>query len=415
MDFRKEVKRELVQDIVPFWSRLRDDVYGGYYGYMDYDLHVDPTYEKGCILNSRILWFFSNAYLKMKEDKLLAEADHAYHFMKNYCEDKENGGVFWSVTYDGRAADTTKHTYNQAFAIYALSSYYEASGCEEALKFARELFHIVETRCRDEYGYLESFTRTWQPEDNVKLSENGLLADKTMNTLLHLLEAYTELYRVAPSWEVGDALEKIMIIFRDKVYNPQTHRLEVFFDAQMNTISDLYSYGHDIEASWLLDRACDVLKDEQIKKDYIARIVADTKAYTIQIAEEVYKEALDGSKKEGTEVGLKSQDESGAGSAARVMNNECFKGQVDKTRVWWVQAEAMVGFYNCYQKTGDEKYRKITEELWAYIKEYFIDPREGSEWFGELDPSGKPDRKSPIVEPWKCPYHNGRMCFILGE
>ncbi len=383
MELGRETRTELMQRIVPFWKKLRDDEHGGYYGYMDFDLQVDKEYEKGCILNSRILWFFSNAYLTLKEKELLDEADHAYLFMKNYCKDPENGGVFWSVTYDGKVADSTKHTYNQAFAIYALSSYYEASGKEEALEFARELFRIIESTCTDDYGYLESFTGDWQPEENDKLSENGLMADKTMNTLLHVLEAYTELYRVAPSKEVEQALKKILREFQSKVYNEETHRLEVFFDEKMNTISDLYSYGHDIEASWLLDRAAEVLKDQ--------KILDETNAYTTQIAAEVYEQAL----------------QNGA------MNNECFHGVVDTTRVWWVQAEAMVGFYNCYEKTGEEKYLRITEDLWKYIKDYIIDKREGSEWFWDLNIDGKPESKKPIVEPWKCPYHNGRMCMEM--
>ncbi len=383
MELGRETRTELMQRIVPFWKKLRDDEHGGYYGYMDFDLQVDKEYEKGCILNSRILWFFSNAYLTLKEKELLDEADHAYLFMKNYCKDPENGGVFWSVTYDGKVADSTKHTYNQAFAIYALSSYYEASGKEEVLEFARELFRIIESTCTDDYGYLESFTGDWQPEENDKLSENGLMADKTMNTLLHVLEAYTELYRVAPSKEVEQALKKILWEFQSKVYNEETHRLEVFFDEKMNTISDLYSYGHDIEASWLLDRAAEVLKDQKISDE--------TNAYTTQIAAEVYEQAL----------------QNGA------MNNECFHGVVDTTRVWWVQAEAMVGFYNCYEKTGEEKYLRITEDLWKYIKDYIIDKREGSEWFWDLNIDGKPESKKPIVEPWKCPYHNGRMCMEM--
>lgn len=393
MSLKNEVRTELMQRIVPFWMKLRDDEHGGYYGYMDFDLNVDKTYEKGCILNSRILWFFSNAYLVSKDEKLLKEADHAYQFMRDCCEDKENGGVFWSVTYDGKVSDSTKHTYNQAFAIYALSTYYDASGCTEALEFARKLFHIIETTCTDSFGYLESFTGDWKPEDNDKLSENGLLADKTMNTLLHVLEAYTELYRVAPEEEVGSALRKILVAFKDKVYNSKTKRLEVFFDAKMDTISDLYSYGHDIEASWLLDRACDVLGKEALTEQ--------TKQYTTVIASEVYKEALD----HGNETGR------AAGETA--MNNECFKGEVDTTRVWWVQAEAMVGFYNCYQKTGEEKYKKISEDLWEYIKKYIIDKREGSEWFWDLDRAGEPASRKPIVEPWKCPYHNGRACMEM--
>lgn len=383
MNLAHEVRRELTDRIIPFWKRLRDDEHGGYYGYMDFDLKVDKEYEKGCILNSRILWFFANAYMTLKDKSLLAEAAHAYSFMREHCEDKEYGGVFWSVTYDGLPLDTTKHIYNQAFAIYALSSYYAASNDSSALDFAMSLFEKIETIGTDSYGYLESFNRKWELEDNDKLSENGLLADKTMNTLLHVLEAYTELYRVNKDEKVRSALVKILDAFRNQVYNEKTNRLEVFFDEKMNTISDLYSYGHDIEASWLLDRAATVLSDDKIK--------ADTNAYTNKLVAEVYKEAL----------------------ADGAMNNECFKGVVDTTRVWWVQAEAMVGFCNCYEKTGEEKYKDITEQLWDYIKNYIIDKREGSEWFWDLDKDNNPVSRKPIVEPWKCPYHNGRMCMEI--
>lgn len=383
MNLAHEVRRELTDRIIPFWKRLRDDEHGGYYGYMDFDLKVDKEYEKGCILNSRILWFFANAYMTLKDKSLLAEAAHAYSFMRDCCEDKEYGGVFWSVTYDGLPLDTTKHIYNQAFAIYALSSYYAASNDSSALDFAMSLFEKIETIGTDSYGYLESFNRKWELEDNDKLSENGLLADKTMNTLLHVLEAYTELYRVNKDEKVRSALVKILDAFRNQVYNEKTNRLEVFFDEKMNTISDLYSYGHDIEASWLLDRAATVLSDDKIK--------ADTNAYTNKLVAEVYNEAL----------------------ADGAMNNECFKGVVDTTRVWWVQAEAMVGFYNCYEKTGEEKYKDITEQLWDYIKNYIIDKREGSEWFWDLDKDNNPISRKPIVEPWKCPYHNGRMCMEI--
>lgn len=383
MGLRRETEAELREHIIPFWLKMKDEEHGGFYGYMDFDLKIDPTFEKGCILNSRILWFFSSAYTLLGEEELLKAADHAWNFMKTYCVDKEYGGIYWSVSYDGKPLDTTKHTYNQAFAIYALSAYYEASGCEEALTLTHALYHRIEDTCTDAYGYLESFDRTWQPEENDKLSENGLMADKTMNTLLHVLEAYTELCRVARSEEVEKSLRHILKEFREKVFNSDKVQLEVFFDEKLHTISDLYSYGHDIEASWLLDRACEVLDDkEEIKK---------TNAYTTAIAEHVYTHAL----------------ENGA------MNNECFKGVVDTTRVWWVQAEAMVGFYNCYQKTKDEKYQKITEGLWEYIKEYVIDHREGSEWFWDLNRDGEPESKKPIVEPWKCPYHNGRMCMEI--
>ena len=186
--------------------------------------------------------------------------------MKDYCFDKENGGIYWSITYDGKPEDTTKHTYNQAFCIYALSSYYEASKDEEALAMAKELFHIIEEKCTDEVGYLEAFDREFHLIENDKLSENGVIADKTMNTLLHVFEAYTELYRVSKDTEVKKRLEWILDTIADKIYNPKLHRQEVFFDKNYNSILDLHSYGHDIETAWLLNRGVDVLGEEAYQK-----------------------------------------------------------------------------------------------------------------------------------------------------
>ena len=398
MGMREEVKQELVHHIIPFWEKLKDEEYGGYYGYVDFELHVDKTCEKGCILNSRILWFFANAYMTLGDAGLLEYARHAYDFLKKYCWDTECGGVFWSVTFDGKTGDETKHTYSQAFAIYALSSYYDASKDREALKLAWQLFHRIEESCTDAFGYLESFTRDWKPEDNEKLSENGLLADKTMNTLLHVLEAYTELYRVSGDEKVKEALYRSLRIFREKVYREDTQQLEVFFDTEMRTISDLYSYGHDIEASWLLDRAVQVLRDgkQESLDEQNAELLAETSEYTTRIAERIAERAL-------CDVSMNQE----------AMNNECFLGVVDTTHVWWVQAEAMVGFYNCYQKTGNSRFLEITQHIWNYTKEYVIDEREGAEWYWDLDKSGKPVSGKPIAEPWKCPYHNGRMCMDI--
>ena len=186
-----EMKDHLQNGIIPFWKKLRDDEFGGYYGWLSYDLELDKKAVKGCILNSRITWFFANAYTLSKalgeaDESLLAEAKHGYEFLKNACIDKEFGGIYWSLKYDGTPEDTTKHTYNQAFCIYALASYYEASGDSEALDLAFQLFHIIENKCTDDLGYMEAFTRDFKPESNEKLSENGVLADKTMNTLLHV-------------------------------------------------------------------------------------------------------------------------------------------------------------------------------------------------------------------------------------
>ncbi len=395
-----EIRDDLTTVILPFWKGLKDDENGGFYGYVGTDLMIDKKADKGCILHSRILWFFSNAYLTLGNEEELAYAKHAYEFIKNHCIDEEHGGVFWSVTADGKPADTQKHTYNQAFCIYAMSSYYAASGDEEALKTAGTLIELIETRMRDEGGYLEAFKRDFTPDnENEKLSENGVVAGRTMNTLLHVMEAYTEYYRVTAdkpdaskkqSPEVYALREKVkselyfmLDVLEKKIYNPAKTRQEVFFDLDMNSIIDLHSYGHDIETSWLADRTLEILADDELT----ARITKITSA----LAECIYNTAYKGN---------------------CVLNeNEC--GRDDTTRVWWVQNESVIGFVNAYQKTGDEKYLQAARNVWAYCRDYFVDKRAGSEWFNELNEDDSVRENKEIAGEWKCPYHNGRMCFEI--
>lgn len=382
INLKREVQKELTEGIIPFWSKLRDNEYGGYYGEMEYELKINKKAEKGCILNSRITWFFANAYTVLKDESLLDEAKHAYEFLRDVCIDKEYGGIYWSMSYDGKPLDTTKHTYNQAFCIYALSSYYEASGDKEALELAFELYDLIESKCTDEVGYLEAFTRDFGPESNDKLSENGVMADKTMNTLLHVFEAYTELYRVSGEQRVKERLEWILDLFADKIYNPELKRQEVFFDANYNSIIDLYSYGHDIETAWLIDRGVGIVDE----KKYGDKMTPITRTLT----EQIYKIAFDG----------------------HSLANECDKGVVNTLRIWWVQAEALVGFLNGYMNDNSRKeYLDAVLAEWDFIKTYQKDGRSGSEWFREVYQDGSPMEGSPIVEPWKCPYHNGRMCL----
>lgn len=381
---KTEMRAHLTKKILPFWEGLKDEEFGGFYGFMGTDLVVDKKAVKGCILNSRILWFFSNAWMTLQDDSLKEYADHAYEFMKNYCFDKENGGVFWSLYYDGKPEDTTKHTYNQAFAIYALSSYYAASGKEEALQLALDLQKIIEEKCFDEYGYKEALDIQFNKVDNDKLSENGVMADRTMNTLLHVFEAYTELYRVAKVEKTAEKLRWMMDMIAEKIYNPQLHRQEVFFDNDMNSLIDLHSYGHDIETAWLVDRGVSVLGD--------AFYAAKMAPITADLEQKIYDRAY----------------------AAHSLKNECEKGVDDEKRIWWVQAESVVGFYNAWQKAPEKTYFKdAAEDIWNFIKTYLVDDRDGSEWFWCTDEKGKPAMDKPIVEPWKCPYHNGRMCFEI--
>lgn len=384
MGMKQQAEEHLKNKILPFWKELRDEEHGGYYGYMDFDLNVDKKADKGCILNSRILWFFSNAAMVLKDNSLLEYAKHAYDFMVQYCFDKENGGIYWSLHYNGAPSDTTKHTYNQAFAVYALASYYDASGCKEALERAYELMDIIEKKCTDKIGYLEAFDQAFHPIENDKLSENGVIAEKTMNTLLHVFEAYTEVYRVSGYKPAAKRLAFMMNTIAEKIYNPKLHRQEVFFDQYMNSIIDLHSYGHDIETAWLVDRGLEILGDEKMKE----KLSPVTKDLTDCIYRRAYKN--------------------------HSLLNECERGTDNTSRIWWVQAEAVIGFYNGYQKEPEkEYYRNASKDIFQYIMENLVDPREGSEWYWELDENARPSSRKPIVEPWKCPYHNGRMCMEL--
>lgn len=379
--FTEEIRNHLVNDLIPFWDRLRDDEYGGFYGFMDADLVLDKKANKGGILNSRIMWFFSNAYLLLRDDRCLRDAKQAYELLRDAFVDRECGGIYWSVTYDGKPADDQKHAYNTAFAIYGLSSYYDASKDPEALQLAMTLFRVVEERMRDEGGYLESFRRDFGPLENKKLSEHGVNASRTMNTLLHMLEAYTELYRVCRDPEVGVHIREMLDIVHDKVYNAEKRRQECFFDLQYHSLVDLHSYGHDIEASWLVERTLEVL-GEQEYTDKILPILHAVRDCTLE-----------------------------QGFSGDYLYNECGKEGDDKTAVWWVQAETIVALVNAYEKMpGHPEYLEKAEKVWAYVKKYLINYEAGGEWHSETDPDGT-DHRRPMVSLWKCPYHNGRMCM----
>ncbi len=377
----EEITQEFMQHVFPFWEGLADKERGGYFGEFDFDLNLRKDADKGCILNSRILWTFANAYMELGDESFLSYAKQAYDFLKAAFLDREYGGVYWSVTADGKPSEDMKHTYNQAFAIYGLSSYYKASGDEEALRIARDLMQVIEDKCRDKDGYLEAFTRDFGPESNEKLSENGVMATRTMNTLLHVMEAYTELHRVAPADATRDRLREILCLFRDKLYNKDLGRLEVFFDGEYGSLIDLHSYGHDIEAAWLIDRTVEVLGAEGTEYDLseITKVLTKT----------IYDKAYDG----------------------HSVPAECCKGEVLTTRVWWVECEAIIGFLNGYEKSGREEYLKASEAIWEYTLKYIVDQREGSCWYSEVSPEGVPNPTKLIADAWTCPYHNCRMFY----
>lgn len=395
-----EIENHLKNTLIPFWSAMEDQVNGGFYGYMDHDLALQKEADKGCILMSRITWFFSNAYMLLGDRDLLDKARHGYEFLSDYCFDPEYGGIYWSVTCEGLPADTVKHTYNQAFAIYALSSYYDASGDPGALRKALALFHLIEEKMKDNKGYLEAFDRYFRPVSNEKLSENGVEAFRSMNTHLHVMEAYTELLRVLQKRtggadmlrEIWEALSWTCRLFSDRMWNPVEERAEVFFDRDWNSLINLWSSGHDIESSWLADRTVEILRKTAMNREEemeAEEIAGKVHTMTGAMARHVYEKAF-----------LRNS-----------IVSEFERGNPAPGRVWWVQAEAVVGFLNFFGKYPEKtEYLTAAETIWNFIKKYFLDRRENSEWFWYITEEFLPSDK-PIVEPWKCPYHNGRMCF----
>ncbi|PAD71132.1 N-acylglucosamine 2-epimerase [Bacillus sp. 7586-K] len=366
--------------------KLKDEQNGGFYGTVNYDLTVDKQEDKGGIQISRFLWSFSAAYRVTKKPEYLEIAHHAYQFLVEKMFDHEHQGLFWLLDYQGNPKETQKHIYTQSFGIYALSEYYRVTKNEEALKYANTIFDLVETLGFDKENnaYKEEFDRSWNELPNDKLSENGVIADITTNTHLHVLEAYTNLYKANPTKIVKERITNLVEVFYEKIFNKETKFLKVFFDKQWNSLLDLKSFGHDIEASWLID---DAIKAIGLEDDRYVQMVIDI-AYNIGNSHAILKD----------------------GSLA----NEQLGDKVDYTRVWWVQAEAIVGFQNAYERTKDEKFLQLVEHLWAYIKENIVDHREGGEWYWSVEPDGKPTERA-VGEPWKTPYHNSRFCLEMIE
>ncbi len=379
--FTDEVRAHLEQKILPFWERLKDEEYGGFYGYVGEDLKTDRKAYKGCILNSRILWTFSTAAEMPGGEGLREYADHAYAFLRRFL-DPEYGGVYWSLTYDGKPLDTTKHTYCQAFAVYGLAAYARLTGSREALETAKDLVRLIRTKFRDEGGYLEALRADFSPESNEKLSENGVMASRTMNTLLHVLECLAELYRADPDESVREMGKEALDCFLHTFRNPEKRRLEVFCDNEYRPLLDMQSYGHDIEGSWLIWDAAETFLPEAERGPW--------REMCMDLLESVTERAF-------TDHGL---------------NYEIVNGTVNTGRAWWPQAETLLGFEFGWRMTGDRTWLERMRKQWDYILREVVDPREGSEWRNEWLEDGTSVGKG-IVDEWKCPYHNGRMCMNL--
>lgn len=382
---QEEMRAELIHGILPFWmGRMVDVEHGGFYGQIDGTDKLIVDANKGGILNARILWTFSAAYRVQPDSAYLQMAERAYSYAWNHFFDKEMGGTYWLIHADGTPADTKKQIYSQAFFIYALTEYYMASGNEEALERAKELFRFIELHSFDpeKGGYFEAYSRDWQLLEDLRLSEKDDNEKKTMNTHLHILEAYTNLYRVWKDDRLKKALEGLILLFANHIVAPETGHMVLFFDENWNRKGFIDSYGHDIEASWLLYEAADVLGNEVLTE----RI----KCISMHLADTTVREGLqpDGS---------------------IWYETDSRKGHTDTDRHWWPQAEAAVGFMYAWKLSGNEGYLDKAAASWKFISDNLIDRAHG-EWFWSIK-EGKPNLAEDKAGFWKCPYHNSRMCI----
>ena len=388
-ELRQRVEAELLSDILPFWLKYAiDEEYGGFRGQIANDLTIDPRAAKGIILNARILWTFSKAFSVYGDPVYLDAARRAYEYLVRFFWDNEFGGVYWMVDYQGNPFDTKKRIYGQAFTVYALAEYYHATGDAEILARALRLVEVIEASGHDPAngGYFETYERDWTLAVDQRLSEVDQDEKKSMNTHLHLLEAYAALLRNHEHSTVRLRLRELIEVFLNHIVDPKTHHFLLFFDEEWRTQSDKVSFGHDIEGSWLLCEAAEILGD--------TALLESVRAVGLSMAQAVYDQGLD------TDGGLLYE----AGPT----------GIIDSDKHWWPQAEAVVGFLNAHELSGRQYFRDAAERSWAFIEEHIID-REHGEWFWLVSKDGVPAAERDKVGPWKCPYHNSRACFETME
>jgi len=387
--WKESIERELKDNILSFWMEHSvDQANGGFVGEISNDMKINPNADKGLVLHARVLWTFSAAYRIYKDAAYLNMAERAYRYLLDKFWDNQYGGFFWMLDYKGEPIQEKKQVYGQAFAIYALAEYNRATGNADALERAILMFDLLEQHSVDhEYGgYIEALGRDWHETDQLSLSDKDLNEKKSMNTHLHVMEAYTNLYRVWKSDVLKGRLGEIIEITIDHILAPDQRHFYLFFDEQWNVKSHEVSYGHDIEGSWLLVEAAEVLSNP-------ALIKRASKA-AIAMAEATLAEGV---------------DEDGG-----IINEGDSSGWIDTDKHWWPQAEAIVGFVNAYEMTNKEDYLQAAFKTWQFIDSYIIDKVNG-EWYWKTDRAGNPDHSQLKVEPWKCPYHNGRMGFEVIE
>ena len=380
---KSQLLHNLQTNILPYWLNKMTDPNGGLFGRRDgYDcLHADAP--KGAILHGRALWAFAAAYRELGNPEYLEAALRIKRYIIDHFYDREYGGIYWSINPDGTPLDTKKQFYAIGFVIYGLSELVRATEDKEALNYAIRLFHCIEEHSRDHIrgGYIEATTRQWQPIADMRLSDKDANEAKTMNTHLHIIEPYTNLYRVWPDPQLREAIVQLMHLFLDVMEDKDSHHLGLFFDEAWGRHDGIYSYGHDIEASWLLLETAHVLADPALTEK------------TMQHTRLIAYAALEGLRTDGSMIYERHAD-----------------GSLDEERHWWVQAEAVIGQMYLYRFHGEAEALDGARHTWQYILQNLVDESEG-EWYWSRLPDSSVNRHDDHAGFWKCPYHNSRMCL----
>lgn len=390
IDFKQEMLHELEGNILAFWrDKMTDQVHGGFLGRIDGNGVAHPEAEKGAMLNACILWAFSAAYRVTRTQEWLSTATRAKDYFVSHFIDKECGGVYWSLNPDGTPKDTKKQTQAIGFAIYGLSEFTRATGDQDTLALALSLYHDIEDHAYDpeNNGYIEALTRDWKPIGDMRLSDKDENASRTMNTHLHIIESYTNLLRCLNEQdddndELRASVVNLLHIFTDIIINRQTGHLDLFFNDRWEGKRNVESFGHDIEAAWLLHEAALVLGDVDI--DDVVRRVA--------------KAADEGVQPDGSMVYEHWKD----------------TGRTDTQRQWWTLCENVIGHLDLYQYYGDRDALGVALSCWDFIKRRIVDHEQG-EWLWSVDAEGRPNRKDDKAGFWKGPYHNSRLCLEVLE
>ena len=385
--FSEELEKELKDNILSWWMKYSpDNELGGFHGHVDHQNQVVKGAGKGAVLNARILWTFSAAYRMYMQPEYLETARRAFAYIISYFTDKKYGGVYWELEPDGSVRSSRKQIYATAFTIYGLAEYHMACGDDQALKIAKGLFRDLEANALDlEFnGYTDALSRDWKALEDLRLSEKDQNESKTMNTHLHILEAYGMLFRIWKDMDLKKALENLIRLFLEKFVDLERKQLNLFFDEHWNLKSTLVSFGHDIECSWLLHEAAEIHGDPGLIKECAELAVQMARASVVGLA---------------SDGGL---------------HYEFFpeRMELDSDKHWWPQAEAMVGYFNAYELSDNDKFLEIALGSWEFIKKHLVDHKLG-EWFWSVDKLGNPQTEKEKAGFWKCPYHNGRACMEI--